>query len=50
MSKPTNTSPTPKSKKNKYLMFGAIGFELISLILFAIYAGEYAVKEGYPPH
>lgn len=29
-------------------MFGAIGFELVSLILFAIYAGEYAVKQGYP--
>lgn len=37
-------------KKNKYLMFGAIGFELISLILFAIYGGEYAVKQGYPDY
>lgn len=39
----------PKSpKQNKYLMFMAIGFELISLILFAIYGGEYLVKQGYP--
>ncbi len=37
-----------KPKKNKYLMFGAIGMELISLILIAIYGGEYAVKQGYP--
>lgn len=29
-------------------MFAAIGFELISLILFAIYGGEWAVKQGYP--
>lgn len=43
------STPNPKPpKQNKYLMFGAIGFELVSLILFAIYAGEYAVKQGYP--
>lgn len=43
------STPNPKPpKQNKYLMFGAIGFELISLILFAIYGGEYAVKQGYP--
>lgn len=43
------STPNPKPpKQNKYLMFGAIGFELISLILFAIYSGEYAVKQGYP--
>lgn len=39
-----------KPKRNKYLMFGAIGFELIALILFAIYAGEYAVQQGYPDY
>lgn len=39
-----------KPKKNKYIIFGAIGIELISLILFAIYAGEYLVKEGYPDY
>lgn len=35
-------------KKNKYLIFGAIGFELITLILAAIYGGDYLVKIGYP--
>lgn len=43
------STPNPNSpKRNKYLMFTAIGFELVSLILFAIYAGEYAVTKGYP--
>lgn len=37
-------------KKNKYLVFAAIGFELITLILAAIYGGEYFVKEGYPSY
>ena len=43
------STPSPKPpKKNKFLMFGAIGFELTSLILIAIYGGEYVVKLGYP--
>ncbi|AZZ35257.1 hypothetical protein CIK05_00035 [Bdellovibrio sp. qaytius] len=48
MSEPTFTPPPQKPKKNKYLMFGAVGFELTSLILLAIYGGEYVVKQGYP--
>ncbi len=36
-------------KKNKYLVFAAIGFELITLILVAIYAGEYLVKQKGAP-
>lgn len=36
-------------KKNKYLMFISIGFELIALILFFIYLTEYLVKnQGWP--
>jgi hypothetical protein len=36
-------------KKNKYLIFAAIGFELIALIVFFIYLGEYLVdKQGWP--
>lgn len=31
-------------------MFATIGFELISLILLAIYSGEWAVKQGYPDY
>jgi hypothetical protein len=37
-------------KKNKYIIFAAIGFELISLILAAIYGGEWLVKQGYPEY
>jgi hypothetical protein len=45
------STPNPKpGKKNKYLMFATIGFELISLILLAIYGGEWAVKQGYPDY
>jgi hypothetical protein len=36
-------------KKNKYIIFAAIGFELISLILLAIYGGEWIVKNGWAP-
>jgi hypothetical protein len=36
-----------KPKKNKYIIFASIGFELISLILAGIYGGEYLVKQGY---
>ena len=36
-------------KKNKYLIFVSIGFELIALILFFIYLTEYLVKnQGWP--
>lgn len=35
-------------KNNKYLIFVSIGFELIALILFFIYLGEYLVKIGWP--
>lgn len=34
-------------KKNKYLVFTAIGFELVSLILIAIWAGKYLQENGY---
>ena len=37
-----------KSKpKNKYIVFVAIGFELVGLILAAIWLGDYLVKSGY---
>ena len=45
----SSTNPK-KPKKNKYLMFASIGFEMTTLILIAIYAGEYAVKQGYPSY
>ena len=35
-------------KKNKYLIFASIGFELVALILFFIYLGEYLVQKGWP--
>ncbi len=35
-------------KKNKYLIFASIGFELVAMILFFIYLGEYLVKQGWP--
>lgn len=34
-------------KKNKYLVFATIGFELISLILLALWLGGYLSKKGY---
>lgn len=37
-------------KKNKYIIFAAIGFELISFILVAIYGGEWCVKHGGPEY
>ncbi len=37
-------------KKNKYIVFAAIGFELIGLILAAIYGGEAIVKQGAPEY
>jgi hypothetical protein len=37
-------------KKNKYIVFAMIGFELIGLILAAIYGGEYIVKRGAPEY
>ena len=37
-------------KKNKYIVFAAIGFELISLSLVAIYGGEWLVKQGSPEY
>lgn len=37
-------------KKNKYIMFAAIGFELITLILLAVFGGEYIVKHGAPEY
>lgn len=37
-------------RKNKYIIFAAIGFELITLILAAIYGGEYLVKQGSPAY
>jgi hypothetical protein len=35
-------------KKNKYLIFASIGFELVALIVGAIYLGEYLVQKGWP--
>lgn len=34
-------------KKNKYIIFIAIGFELISLILIALLLGAWLEKNGY---
>ncbi len=34
-------------KKNKYIIFATIGFELISLILVSIWLGDYLVKQGF---
>lgn len=36
--------------KNKYIVFASIGFELVTLILIAIYLGEYLVAQGYSQH
>ena len=35
-------------KKNKYLIFASIGFELVALIVLFIYLGEYLVAKGWP--
>lgn len=38
-------------KKNKYVVFAAIGIELVGLIIAAIYAGEWLVKaQGAPEY
>ncbi len=34
-------------KKNKYIVFATIGFELVSLIVFALWLGNYFIKQGY---
>ena len=34
-------------KRSKYVIFIAIGFELVSLILVAIWLGDYLVKNDY---
>lgn len=33
--------------KNKYLVFVSIGFELIVLILLAVWLGDYLVSQGH---
>lgn len=34
-------------KKNKYIIFATIGFELIGLLLVAIWIGDFLVKKGF---
>lgn len=34
-------------KKNKYVIFSAIGFELVSLIIVAIWLGNFLGERGY---
>lgn len=34
-------------KKNKYIVFVAIGFELVAMILAAIYLGKWLEDKGY---
>ncbi|MEK6627818.1 MAG: hypothetical protein AABY53_04280 [Bdellovibrionota bacterium] len=34
-------------KKNKYIVFATIGFELITLILLALWLGSYLSKKGF---
>lgn len=36
-----------KPQKNKYIVFAAIGFELVSLILVAIWGGNFLQQKGY---
>ncbi len=36
-------------KKNKYVIFAMIGFELISLILIALWLGNYLGEKGFDP-
>lgn len=35
------------NRKNKYIVFSMIGFELVSLIVLAIWVGNYLVSNGY---
>lgn len=35
------------NKKNKYVVFSMIGFELVSIIVLAIWVGNYLVTKGY---
>ena len=37
-------------KKNKYIIFAAIGFELIGLILIAVYIGNELAIRKYPDY
>lgn len=37
-------------KKNKYLVFVSIGFELVALIILFIYLGNLAVEHGWPQY
>ncbi len=34
-------------RKNKYIVFAAIGFELISLILLSLWLGSWLEQKGY---
>jgi hypothetical protein len=34
-------------RKNKFIVFATIGFELVGLILVAIFLGNYLLKNGY---
>lgn len=34
-------------KNNKYLIFLSIGFELVVLVMAAVWIGDYLVAEGY---
>ena len=34
-------------KKNKYIVFASIGFELIALLLIALWAGKKLTEHGY---
>lgn len=34
-------------KKNKYIIFASIGFELIGLLVAAIWLGRYLTDKGY---
>lgn len=34
-------------KNNKYLIFLSIGFELVVLVMLAVWIGDYLVKEGH---
>lgn len=37
----------PPKKRNKYVVFMAIGFELVALILLALWLGAYLGRKGY---
>ena len=37
-------------RKNKYLIFASIGFELVALIVLFIYLGDLAVNHGWPQY